>query len=167
MMSNGVIIATSAEFIADVLRDMVRDLAGGAVMVVRNEDELLRRINTMYPRLVFLENCFRGAGTEEFILRTVKRNQDVRIVVWSVMAVKPVIAARYILAGAESYFSLRDHREEKVADILSRIVRGQRYCPAEVKAITESETYFPDMTGKLRMREIDTMKLCITKRSNL
>jgi DNA-binding NarL/FixJ family response regulator len=135
------------------------------VLTVRNENELLAGIKTMYPRFVFLENCFRGQGTEEFILRTVKRDRDVRIVVWSAVAVKPVIAARYVLAGAESYFSLRD-REEKIADILKALITGRRYCPPDVKAVIDSDTYFPNMTGKLTLRETEIVKLSITGRNN-
>jgi DNA-binding NarL/FixJ family response regulator len=165
MRNNSVIIATNADFLADVLRDTLRDLDAGPVVVVRGEGELLARIKTGFPRFVLLENCFRGQGTEEFILRTVKRRRDIRIAVWSAQAVKPVIAARFILAGAESYFSLRDTGED-VAGILGRIAAGRRYCPAEVQAVIESNTYFPDMKGKLTMREIEVSKLSISGRKN-
>jgi two-component system response regulator NreC len=165
MRNNGVIIATGAKFLADMLRDTLRDFDVRPVLVLRNESELLAGIKNSYPRLVFLENCFRGQGTEEFILRTVKRNRDIRIAVWSAMAVKPVIAARYILAGAESYFSLRD-REEDIKDILKMILAGRRYCPAEVQTVVDSDTYFPDMKGNLTMRETEIIKLSITGRNN-
>jgi DNA-binding NarL/FixJ family response regulator len=81
------------------------------------------------------------------------------------MAVKPVIAARYILAGAESYFSLRD-TDKSIADILERIASGRRYCPADVKAVVESDTYFPDMKGNLTTREKEIVKLSVTGRNN-
>jgi DNA-binding NarL/FixJ family response regulator len=165
MRNNGVIIATNADFLADMLRDTLRDLDAGPVAVVRNENELMARIKSGFPRFVLLENCFRGQGTEEFILRLVKGNRDMRIAVWSAQAVKPVIAARFILAGAESYFSLRD-REEDIAGILGRIAAGRRYCPAEVKRVAESSTYFPDMKGKLTAREREVIKLSVTGRDN-
>jgi DNA-binding NarL/FixJ family response regulator len=98
-------------------------------------------------------------------MRTVRRNRDLRIAVWSAQAVQPVIAARFILAGAESYFSLRD-TEEHIAAVLNRIATGRRYCPAEVKMIVESDTYFPDMKGKLTRREIELIKVSITRQSN-
>jgi two-component system invasion response regulator UvrY len=165
MRNNSVIIATNADFLAGMLRDILRDLDVGAVLAVRNEDELVTRIKNSFPRLVFLENCFRGQGTEELIQRIVKQNRDVRIAVWSATAVKPVIAARFMLAGAESYFSLRD-TEEHIAGILNRIATGRRYYPEEVKTIVESDTYFPDLTGKLTMREIEIIKLSISGRNN-
>ncbi|MDR2786168.1 MAG: LuxR C-terminal-related transcriptional regulator [Treponema sp.] len=163
MRYNSAIIATNADFLADILRDTLRDYDVKPVLVMRNENELLAGIKNGCPRFVFLENCFRGQGTEEFILRLVKRNRDVRIVVWSAMAVKPVIAARYILAGAESYFSLRDR---DIADIVKLIAGGRRYCPPDVQAVIGSETYFPDMTGKLTLREIEIIKLSVTKKNN-
>jgi DNA-binding NarL/FixJ family response regulator len=165
MRYNGVIIATNADFLADMLRDIVRDFDMGPVLAVRNETELLAGMKNNYPRIVFLENCFRGQGTEEFIQRLVKQNRDMRVVVWSAMAVKPVIAALYILAGAESYFSLRD-TDKSIADILERIASGRRYCPADVKAVIESDTYFPDMKGKATMREKEIVKLSITGWNN-
>jgi DNA-binding NarL/FixJ family response regulator len=165
MRYNGVVIATSAEFLADILRDILRDCGIIPVLTAHNEHELQTGIKSSYPRFVLLENCFRGLGTEEFILRMVKWNRDVRIAVWSAMAVKPVLAARYILAGAESYFSLRD-TEGNIADIIKAIAAGRRYCPFDVKAIIDSDTYFPDMKGRLTMREIEIIKLSITGQNN-
>ena len=165
MRYNSVIIATDADFLADILRDTLRDFDVKPVLAVRNENELLAGMKNNNPRFVFLENCFRGQGTEEFIPRLAKLNRDVRVVVWSAMAVKPVIAARYILAGAESYFSLRD-TDKSITDILERIVSGRRYCPADVKAVIESDTYFPDMKGNLTMREKEIIKLSVTGRNN-
>jgi DNA-binding NarL/FixJ family response regulator len=165
MKYNSVIIASNADFLADVLRDRLRDCNTGPVLTAHNENELLTGIKNRCPRFVFLENCFRGQGTEEFILRMVKQNDDVRIAVWSSAAVKPVIAARFIFAGAESYFSLRD-TDENITGILNRIVTGRRYYPAEVKTIIESNTYVPDMDGTLTMREIEIIKLSITGQSN-
>jgi DNA-binding NarL/FixJ family response regulator len=163
MNNNSVIIATNAEFLADILRDTLGDFEVRPILTVHNENELLTGIKNRYPRFVFLENCFRGPGTEEFILRMVKRNGNMRIVVWSAMAVKPVIAARYILAGAESYFSLRD---KNIGDILQVILSGRRYCPGEVKGIVESKTCFPDMKGNLTLREIEIIKLSVSEQKN-
>jgi DNA-binding NarL/FixJ family response regulator len=165
MRNNSVIIATGADFLADILREKLRDFDAGAAAVVHSETELLSRIRDRFPRFVLLENYFRGQGVEELIMRMVKRDRELRIAVWSAQAVKPVIAARYILAGAESYFSLRD-TEENIAAALNRIVTGRRYCPAEVKTIVESDTYFPDMKGKLTMREIEVIKLSVTRQKN-
>jgi DNA-binding NarL/FixJ family response regulator len=165
MRYNSVIIATNADFLADILRDILRDFDVRPVLIVRTENELLAGMKNNNPRFVFLENCFRGQGTEEFIQRLAKRDRDVRVVVWSAMSVKPVIAARYILAGAESYFSLRD-TDKSIAGILERIASGKRYCPADVKAVIESDTYFPDMKENLTMREKEIIKLSVTGRNN-
>jgi DNA-binding NarL/FixJ family response regulator len=162
---NGVIIATNADVLADVLRDTLRDFDVRPVLKARNENELLAGIKSRGLRFLFLENCFRGQGTEELIPRLARRDRDLRIAVWSAMAVKPVIAARYILAGAESYFSLWD-AGKNLADVIKLITGGRRYCPPDVKAVIESDTYFPDMAGKPTLRESEIIKLSITGRSN-
>jgi DNA-binding NarL/FixJ family response regulator len=163
MNNNSVIIASSAGFLADILRDILRDFEVRPILTARNEKELVTGIQNRYPRFVFLENCFCGPGTEEFILRMVKRDRDIRVVVWSAMAVKAVIAARYILAGAESYFSLRD---KDIGEVLKVITAGRRYCPADVQAVIDSDTYFPDVQGKLTPREIEIIKLTVTEQKN-
>jgi DNA-binding NarL/FixJ family response regulator len=165
MRTNCIIIATNSDFLAEVLRDTLRDLDGSPAVTVRDENGLTERIQKSFPRLVLLENCFRWHGTEELVLRLVTWNRDLRIAVWSSMAVQPVIAARFILAGAESYFSLRGG-EKEVAEVLGRIVSGRRYCPEDVRAVVESNTYFPDITGKLTVREREIIKLSITGRNN-
>jgi DNA-binding NarL/FixJ family response regulator len=165
MRNNSVIIATGAGFLAEILRDILRDMDVRPVVTACNEDELVAGIKNRYPRLVFLENCFRVTGTEELIPRLVKLDGDLRIAVWSAAAVKPVIAARYLLAGAESYFSLRE-TEGDMADILKVIAAGKRYCPSDVKAVLNSATYFPDIKGKLTMRETEIVKLSITGKNN-
>jgi DNA-binding NarL/FixJ family response regulator len=165
MRNNSVIVATNADFLADILRYALRDFETGTVLRAHDETELLARMRNGFPRLVLLEHCFRGQGTEEFIMRMVKRDRDLRIAVWSAQTIKPVIAARFILAGAESYFSLRD-TEEHIAEILGRIVTGRRYCPDEVKTVVGIDTYFPDLKGKLTVREIEIIKLSVTGRNN-
>jgi DNA-binding NarL/FixJ family response regulator len=165
MRNNGVIIATGSGFLAEILRDRLRDFEVRPVITACDENELLVGIKKRYPGIVFLEHCFRGSGTEEYIMRLVKRERDLRIAVWSAIAVKAVIAARYIAAGAESYFSLRD-REEKIGEVLKMILSGRRYCPGEVKAVLDSETYFPRIAEKPTMRELEIIKLSVTEQSN-
>jgi DNA-binding NarL/FixJ family response regulator len=160
MRNNNVIIATSANALAVVLREKLRNLNVQAVTIAENDGELINGIKTNYPRFVFLENCFHEQTTEEYILRLIKRHRDLRIVVWSASKVKPVIAARYILAGAESFFSLRD-TDENIRDVLKRIIAGQQYYPAEVETIIDTGSYMPTIGGELTIREIEVLKLCI------
>jgi two-component system nitrate/nitrite response regulator NarL len=51
-------------------------------------------------------------------------------------------------------------------DVVRLIVSGKRYCPPDVQAIVESDTYFPDMRGKLTLREIEIIKLSVTRKNN-
>jgi two-component system NarL family response regulator len=164
MRSNGVIIATKAVFLADTLRDKLQNLDVYPVLTVRDEQALAGRIQEGYPRFVLMENCFHEQATEEYILRLLKRYRDLRIVVWSASEVKPAITAPYILAGAESFFTLRD-TDERIDNILGRIMAGRRYCPAEAEAVIEGSR-LPVIGKGLTLREIEVVKLCIDKKSN-
>jgi hypothetical protein len=50
MKYNSVIIATNADFLADMPRDKLQDLDVGVVLAVRNENELFGRIKNNHPR---------------------------------------------------------------------------------------------------------------------
>jgi DNA-binding NarL/FixJ family response regulator len=165
MRNNSIIIATSANALAAVLRDKLRNLGVQAATIAENDGELIDGIKNGYPRFVFLENCFHEQTTEEYVLRLIKRHRDLRIVVWSASTVKPIIAARYILAGAESFFSLRD-MDENIRDILKRIIAGQHYYPAAVGTVIDDGSYMPTIGGELTIREIEVIKLCVSGRNN-
>jgi DNA-binding NarL/FixJ family response regulator len=164
MRYNNAIIATNADFLADILRDTLRDFNAGPVQTVRNENELMSGIKNGCPRFVFLENCFRDGVTEEYVRRLTRRYRDIRVVVWSVSEVKPPRAAGYIYAGADSYFTLRD-RDEQVRAVLGRILSGKHYYPAEVGKILERVDYIPRTGKDLTMREAEVAKLSITGKS--
>jgi DNA-binding NarL/FixJ family response regulator len=159
MNNRGVIIASGAGCLAAVLRDTLQILDVRPVVVAPDDQTLTERITSGSPRLVLLENCFREEATEEYVLRLAKRYRDLRIAVWSASAVKPVIAARYVLAGAESFFSLRE-KDVNIAEVLRRIIAGQPYYPAGVKAVLDGGSYVPVFGGELTLREIETARLC-------
>jgi DNA-binding NarL/FixJ family response regulator len=159
MNNRGVIIASSADCLTAVLRDTLKNLDVHPVAAAPDDQTLTERIKTGYPCFVLLENCLREQAMEEYVLRLMRRYRDLRIVVWSASTVKPVIAARYILAGAESFFSLRD-RDVPVTDILHRIIAGKYYYPAGVEAILDEGSYVPVLGGELTLREIETARLC-------
>jgi hypothetical protein len=124
MRNNSVVIATNAIFLADILREKLLD-ADFQVSVAGTDNDLAAKIKAVFPRFIFLEHCFHGYGTEVFIQRTARHYKGVRIVVWAVSEVKPLTAARFIIAGAESFFSLRDSKRN-IENILCRIVGGSR-----------------------------------------
>jgi DNA-binding NarL/FixJ family response regulator len=163
MRGDSVVIATNADFLADTLGDILRDLDVRPV-VVHDENDLVNRIKNSRPRFVLLENCFREAVTEEYVQRLSRRYRDIRVVVWSTSAVKPVRAAGYIYAGADSYFTLRD-RDEHIRAVLVRMFSGKQYYPAEVRGILESGEYMPRAGKNLTRRETEVAKLSITGRS--
>ena len=163
MRNNSVVIATNATFLADILQGKLRD-AGMKVFVAVTEGELTMKIQTVYPRLIFIESCFRGNGTDTFVKRTAKQNKNVVIVVWAAEQVKPLYAARFIDAGAESFFSLRDS-ESNIDAILLRIAGGRRFCPAEVEAVIDKDNTYQTIGEELTEREIEIMKLCIKGQS--
>jgi len=164
MRNNSVIIATNANFLANILKEKLQD-AELQVFVAETDNELTNKIKAAFPSLIFLEHCFQGYGTDSFIQKMVKRNRNVRIAVWAVSELKPLAAARFIMAGAESFFSLRG-TENHIETILYRIAGGRHYCPADVEAILDKESSCPAIGEELTNREIQVMKLSADGQSN-
>jgi len=164
MRSNCVIIATNALFLAGILKDMLMDI-GFQVIIAATGNELTAKIKGGYSKFIFLEHCFRDYGTDVFIHRMVKQCRNMRIVVWAACEVKPVVAARYIEAGAESFFSLRDagNKSEK---IIKNIAWGDHYCPADVEAVLDKDGDGPLFGRELTKREIEIMKMSGSNKTN-
>ena len=158
MRNNSVVIVSNAEFLADTLRGKLRD-AGMKVFNAVTERELTAKIQTVYPRFVFIESCFYGNRTDAFVQRTVRQNKAVVIVVWAVEEVKPIIAARFIDAGADSFFSLRDSESNIEANIW-RIIGGRQYYPDYVHAVYDKDNSCQAVGEEMTEREKDVMKLC-------
>ena len=164
MISVCAVIATNAEFLAGMLREKLRE-ADMRVFTAATDADFAEKIKTAFPRIIFIEHCFHGYGTDDFIQQTARHYRSMRIVVWAASEVKPYAAARFIAAGAESFFSLRD-TEKNIDDILCRIVRGQRYCPADVEELLDSEYVYPVIGEKVTKREIEVLKLMVEGKKN-
>jgi len=164
MNNSSVVIATNASFIADALREKLRD-AFYKVYIAANDEEFAAKLKAVYPRFIFVENCFHGLGTDVFIQRIIKHNRNIHIVVWTATEVKPVIAARFIVAGAESFFSLRDNYKN-IENIIFRIAGGFCYYPDEVEAALDQDSIYPIVGKTLTKREIEIMQMIILGYSN-
>jgi DNA-binding NarL/FixJ family response regulator len=164
MRNNSVIIATNACFLADTLREKLRD-ASFQVFTAATDHELADKIKAVFPRLIFLEHCFHGYGTDVYIQRVVQKNRNIRIAVWAASEVKPLAAARFIAAGAESFFSLRD-TNQNIETVFDRIAGGRSYCPADVEAMLNRDSVYPAAGEKLTRREIEIIKLTVSGKSN-
>ena len=163
MRNNSVIIATNAHFLAATLREKLRDIFF-QVFIAANDYELTDKIKTIYPRFVFLEHCFHGHVTDVYIQKLVRRNKKIRIAVWSASELKPLAAARFIAAGAESFISLRD-TYKNIESVLKQIAEGQPYYPANVGAALDKNCAYP-VNGELTLREKEIIKLSILGKSN-
>ena len=157
MIHNSVVIATTAGFLADTLREKLHDV-NFRVLVAGNDTDLTTRIKTVFPRFVFIEQCFIKNGTDEYVQKIIKSYTYLHIVVWTVSEIPPLAAARFIHAGAESFFSLRD-TGENVEKIISRIANGKTYCPDDVEAVLGSDWGEPVFGVPLSKREIQIIKL--------
>ena len=164
MRNNSVIIATNAEFLAGLLREKLQD-AGLCVFIADNDNDLAEKIKAMYPRHLFIEHCFYGSCTDCFVQKTVRKNRDVRITVWAASELKPIAAARFIAAGAESFFSLRDS-DSKIETIVKRIAAGRHYYPVEVEEVLDMDCAYPLIGEELTQREIQIIKLSTKGQSN-
>ena len=164
MRTSCAIIATNAGFVSDILRDKLRD-GGLKVYIADNDTDLMNKIKMMFPRFVFVENCYHSMGTDIFIKRLSKYDRVMKIIVWTVSEMKPIPAARYILAGAESFFSLRD-TENNVNLILDTIIKGKSYCPVDVDDVLNRECAVCAVGESLTDRELEVFKLSAKGHAN-
>ena len=156
-MNNSVIIATKAILLADTLSNMLKEI-NLKVYVVNNENDLYSTINNTFPRLIFIEHCFRGFDTDNYIAKTMKYNSNLHIVIWSAADLLPCEAARFFYAGAESFFSLREKIED-IECIISGICNGRRYCPKDVQEELHKDTRDHVFNCGMTDREIQITKL--------
>jgi len=157
MMNNSVIIASTADFLVDTLRNKLKDL-NLRVFTACNEKDLYNTINSTFPRLIFIEHCFCGYDTDNYISNTLKFNQNLHFVIWTVYEINPVNAARFIHAGAESFISFRD-TVENVENTLFKISEGQKCCPSDVREALKSDKNIPIFNIPLTPRELQIIKL--------
>ena len=164
MWNNSVIIASDAGSLASMLQEKLRDV-DFTVFIVATQDDLTLKMKSVYPRFLFIEHCFNGIGTDDYIQKMVHRDKNLRIVVWTVTEVSPVVASRFITAGAESYFSFRD-KDSTTELVINKIAKGQKYRPAEVQAVLERIKQ-PQIVGEeYTIREIEVIKLTGEGRTN-
>ena len=158
MRNNRAIVITDAIIFAHKLKDIMGD-AGLNVSIAVTDSELTDKIQKFLPRFIFLENCFHRHEIEAFIQQIVKRYAYIDVTVWAVSDVKPVTAARYIAAGAESFLSLRE-TENNVETAICRIAGGRHYRPADVEAVLDKkDEAYPVIGVELTQREIQVAKL--------
>jgi DNA-binding NarL/FixJ family response regulator len=165
MRGNVVIIATKAVFFADILREQLTDAGLHSIIAAAGDKDLKTKLQKTGARCILLEQCFHGQGTEGYILRLMKRYRNIRIAVWSTVDLSPAMAARLLMAGAESYFTLRD-TDEAIRGIIRRIAAGRSYYPEDVGRLFESATYFPILHNGLTTRELEVLKLTVTGQPN-
>jgi len=164
MRNNSVVIATNAIFLADLLKEKL-SYTNLKVYVAGNDSDLAAKMKSACPKFIFLENCFNGYGTDVYVQRTARHHKGVRIAVWAVSEVKPVAAARFIMAGADSFFSLRDS-EKNIQAIVWRIASGQPYCPADVKALLDKDRACAVIGEGLTSREKEIIKMSADGKTN-
>ena len=157
-MINSIVIASTAGFLINPLREKLHEV-DYRVFVVSNDNDLWTRVNSSYPRYIFIENCFYNKGTDVYIQKIKRLNENLRIVIWTCSDFLPSAAARFIYAGAESFFSMRD-TEDNIEKIINGIViLGKKYCPDDVSKVFNSDIYAPLIGVPFTNREIQIIKL--------
>ena len=165
MGNNSVIIASTAGFLVTILRALLQE-ENFKVYAADNEKDLYSAINMTFPRLVFIEHCFHGNNTADYIFKMMRVNQNLHIVIWAFETLNPVSAARFIHAGAESFISMRDSAEN-IGKALGSIAEGKRCCPADVEAALNSECAVPLFGKKFTSREIEIIDLVYLGNTNV
>jgi DNA-binding NarL/FixJ family response regulator len=164
-MKHNIIIATKAFKLAYLLRDNLTGVDSREVVIITNEDELLKHLSVSSPRLVLLEHCFDSYTIDEFIAWITKKYRRLRLAVWTASEVLPAVAAHYILAGADSFISLRCEDKE-IREGLKKVLNGKHYSPADVEAAVEGCDEAPDFGLKPTTREREIIRLASEGKSN-
>jgi DNA-binding NarL/FixJ family response regulator len=164
MGNNSVVIATDALFLALVLQDKLRD-KGYRAFIAATDKDLKDIMKSVYPCLIFIEYCFQGCLTDCLIEKMVNHYRNIHLVVWTASEVKPLVAARFLTAGAESFISLRDS-EKNIDVILSRIACGKHCCPAEVEEVLKTDRSIQIIGKELTRREVQIIKLIAPGNTN-
>ena len=157
MWTNTVIIASTAGFLAHAIGDLLTDI-GFRVIFTSNDTDLKQRITMTYPRYIFIENCFMDNTTDIYIQKMIKVHKSLHIVIWTAEELTGYEAARFIYAGAESFFTLRE-KYETVETIFRRFYMGKKYCPAVVEAVLLKEKSTPIINVHLTGKEIEILHL--------
>jgi len=157
MINNSVVIASTAGFLVDMLSEKLQGI-NFRVYIASNDKDLFLRINNNYPRFIFIEQCFCNDVTDKYVHKIKKTNENLRIVIWTASDITPFNAARFIHAGAESFFSLRE-KSENVNKILHRFMLGDIYFPANVAKACNSDITIPIFNVPLTDKEIQIIKL--------
>jgi len=156
-MNNTVVIASKADCLAKMLSVKLDDV-NYKVYTASNDRDLFFNINNYFPKYIFMENCFSENVTEEYVYKIKRTNENLHIIIWTASAVTPRNAARFIHAGAESFFSLRE-KSDDVNKIIKIISMGDTYCPDEVLDICGIGTSFPIFNVPITNKELQVIKL--------
>jgi len=157
VINNSVVIASTAGFLVNMLREKLYD-ANFRVYVAGNDKDLFTRINNYFPKFIFIEQCFFNDVTDEYVNKIKKNNENLHIVIWGAYEISPFSIARFLNAGAESYFSLRE-TEEKVIKIIRNIMLGDTYFPVEAEKFINSVSTLPMFDVAFIDREIQIIKM--------
>jgi len=87
-----------------------------------------------------------------------RNNRNLHIIIWTAADIPLFSAARFINAGAESFFSLREKNDD-VNKIIKIISMGDTYCPDEVLDICGIGTSFPIFDVPITNKELQVIKL--------
>jgi len=151
MTNNSVVIASTGGCLADMLSVKLIDIHF-RVFSVSNDTDLFIKINNYYPRYIFIENCYHNNVTDEYMHKIKRTNQNLHIIIWTAVEITPFSIARFINAGDESIFSLRE-KSEVVNKILFNFMLGEPYCPIDASMVSNSGTADPIFNVPLTKKE--------------
>jgi two-component system response regulator NreC len=132
--------------------------------VYQTEQELLEKLGKSQVRLLFMEYSFSGHGTDNFISFLKRKYRRLRIAVWTPIPLQPQAAARFIVAGADSFVFLRDSKD-KLQAYFKGIVEGVRHCPRHIRQIAEDTGMNINYHG-ITAKEAEVLRYCLANYRN-
>ncbi|MDR3170433.1 MAG: LuxR C-terminal-related transcriptional regulator [Treponema sp.] len=158
-MPGGTLIVSRAKNILPFWRYYLKIVGFQNVVVTSEEkDSLVRVINDMKPRLVFIESCFYEAATPYMTGRLLRDFPKLRIAAFSVGEFPDDLAVWFYFHGVKNYINFRDGMCEFKRGI-QKILLGEEFRSKKVQRRIDLRTEIPKPAYSFTNRQMEVLLL--------
>jgi DNA-binding NarL/FixJ family response regulator len=158
-----VVIATNSGGIDGIIRQFLRRVTDEDELVtVHNEASLNEAMKQYRPHYLILENTFKHSATFELVRTLARKDNDLKIIIFTLKNCEKPEVCRFAFCGAHSYVDLREEQDVAVK-VLHTVLKGGRFFPEWAKEMMED--FAENVTtekGKLTKRELEVLRLILT-----
>jgi two-component system response regulator NreC len=166
MKRPNIIIVSDSRTVANMMKSFIDGFDSGDISITGSKTELNYLLRVFRPRFVFIENCFTGRVTTDFVHRLMERDSDLLINVFTIQEYAAYEVAKFMYWGAWSYLSIRED-PQAIAAAMRDILKGKTYYPAHTAAAVENaENRVQLNTRSLSIREGEVLQLAADNKTN-